>query len=72
MDSFAETSCAEEVIIQHILRYVLLEAITEHSYKDLLSLSLASTNIDEEVQKLAEIYQVEHRIANDAIAYTHN
>ena len=55
MDSSAETSCAEEVIIQHILRYVLLEVDTGHSYKDWLSLSLASRNIDKEGQNLAEI-----------------
>ena len=58
MDSFAETSCAEEVIIQHILRYVLLEVDTGHSYKDWLALSLVSRNIDKEGQNLAEIYSV--------------
>ena len=56
MDSSADAPSAEAIIARLVLRYVLLEAVTEHSYKDWKSLRRVSKYLRMEAKKLGNGY----------------
>ena len=56
MDSSADAPSAEAIIARLVLRYVLLEAVTEHSYTDWYSLRWVSKYLRMEAKKLGNGY----------------
>ena len=56
MDSSADASSTEAIIAQLVLRYVLLEAVTKHSYKDWHSLRWVSRYLRMEAKELGSGY----------------
>ena len=56
MDSSADAPSAEAIIAQLVRRYVLLEAVTEHSYKDWHSLRWVSRYLRMEAKELLNLF----------------